>query len=160
LTQAVEAAALAQMHLGLLAERRLHRLLDQRASGLAPQLAKQPGLDAGLVILHKAVLGFSAEMRALSVPPSLMYGDSSFGQEDVMTMLFPALDRLARIDGLNRRMLAYELYAALVAIDARDERPADAIDRLRQRVRAVIPAYAGDRSYGPEVETLMALLFD
>jgi histidine ammonia-lyase len=160
LTQAVEAAALAQMHLGLLAERRLHRLLDQRASGLAPQLAKQPGLDAGLVILHKAVLGFSAEMRALSVPPSLMYGDSSFGQEDVMTMLFPALDRLARIDGLNRRMLAYELYAALVAIDARDERPADAIDRLRQRVRAVIPAYAGDRSYGPEIETLLALLFD
>src|SRR5260221_1802898 len=148
------------MQLGLLAERRLHRLLDQRASGLTPQLAKQPGLDAGLVILHKAALGFSAEMRSLGVPPSLMHGESSFGQEDVMTMLFPALDRLARIDRLNRRMLSYELYAALVAIDAREERPAVAIDDLRSRIRRTIPRYDGDRSYGPEIEALLALLFD
>lgn len=165
LTQAVEAAALAQMQLGLLAERRLHRLLDQRASGLAPQLAKQPGLDAGLVTLHKAVLGLSAELRSLSVPPSVMHGESSFGQEDVMTMLFPALDRLARIDGLNRRILSYELYAALVAIDERQEesdseRPSIAVAELRTRVRQQVPAYEGDRSYGPEIERLKALLFD
>lgn len=165
LTQAVEAAALAQMQLGLLAERRLHRLLDQRASGLAPQLAKQPGLDAGLVTLHKAVLGFTAELRALSVPPSLMHGESSFGQEDMMTMLFPALDRLARIDQLNRRILSYEAYTALVAIDARmemaeAERPSIAVAELRGRARSAIPAYDGDRSYGPEIERLMALLFD
>jgi histidine ammonia-lyase len=169
LTQAVEAAALAQMQLGLLAERRLHRLLDQRASALAPQLAKQPGLDAGLVTLHKAALGFSAELRALAVPPSLMHGECSFGQEDVMTMLFPALDRLARIDRINRCILSYEAYAALVAIDARMEaaeaagetqRPSIAVADLRGRVRATIPAYAGDRSYGPEIERLMALLFD
>jgi histidine ammonia-lyase len=165
LTQAVEAAALAQMQLGLLAERRLHRLLDQRASGLAPQLAKQPGLDAGLVTLHKAVLGLSAELRALAVPPSLMHGESSFGQEDVMTMLFPALDRLARIDGLNRRILTYELYTALVAVDERQEadeaeKPSIAVAALRSRIRQQIPSYAGDRSYGPDIERLRALLFD
>lgn len=165
LTQAVEAASVAQMQLGLLAERRLHRLLDQRASGLAPQLAKQPGLDAGLVTLHKAVLGLSAELRSLGVPPSLMHGESSFGQEDVMTMLFPALDRLARIDGLNRRILSYEAYAALVAVDARQEaaeteRPSIPVAELRTKVRQQIPAYDGDRSYGPDIERLKALLFD
>lgn len=165
LTQAVESATLAQMQLGLLAERRLHRLLDQRASGLAPQLAKQPGLDAGLVILHKAVLGLSAEMRSLGVPPSLMHGESSFGQEDVMTMLFPALDRLARIDRLNRRILCYELYAALVAIDARleqsaEEQPGVAVAGLHTRLRAAIPPYDGDRSYGVEIEALLNLLFE
>jgi histidine ammonia-lyase len=165
LTQAVESAALAQMQLGLLAERRLHRLLDQRASGLAPQLAKQPGLDAGLITLHKSVLGLSAELRSLSVPPSLMHGESSFGQEDVMTMLFPALDRLARIDQLNRRIFSYEAYVALVAIDARmdaseAERPSIAVADLRGRIRATIPPYDGDRSYGPEIERVMALLFD
>jgi histidine ammonia-lyase len=165
LTQAVESAALAQMQLGLLAERRLHRMLDQRASGLAPQLAKQPGLDAGLIILHKAALGLSAEMRSLSVPPSLMHGESSFGQEDVMTMLFPALDRLARIDQLNRRILCYELYTALVAIDARleqfpGEQPGAAVGQLCNRLRAKIPPYDGDRSYGVEIEVLLDLLFD
>jgi histidine ammonia-lyase len=165
LTQAVEAASLAQIQLGLLSERRLHRLLDQRASVLAPQLAKRPGLDAGLVILHKAVLGLTAELRSLSVPPSIMHAESSFGQEDIETMLFPALDRLARIDAINRRILSYELYAALVAIDARGEaaeaeRPSIAVANLRSRIRAQIPAYDGDRSYGPEIERLMALLFD
>ena len=82
-----------------------------------------------------------------------------------MTMLFPALDRLARIDQLNRRILSYEAYAALVAVDARmdmaeAERPSIAVADLRGRARSAIPAYDGDRSYGPEIERLMALLFD
>ena len=40
LTAAVEAAALATAQVALLSERRLHRLLDERFSGLAPQLAR------------------------------------------------------------------------------------------------------------------------
>lgn len=160
LTNAVDAAATAQMQIGLVSERRLHRLLDARISGLTPQLAKRPGLDAGLVTLHKAALGLTAELRSLAASPSLMHGESSFGQEDVMTMIFPALDRLARIDRINRRILAYELYAALVAVDAREAQPSFAIGELLTRVRNVIPPYDGDRSYGPEVERLLALLFD
>ena len=160
LTQAVEAAAIAVMQIGLLAERRLHRLLDARLSGLTPQLARRPGLDAGLVTLHKAALGLTAELRSLAVPPSLMHGESSFGQEDVMTMIFPALTRLGRIDRLNRRVLAYELYTALVAVDARGARPSLAVADLRDRIRNLIPAYEGDRSYGPEIERLLTLLFD
>ncbi len=164
LTQTVEAASLATMQVGLLAERRLHRLLDARLSGLAPQLAKRPGLDAGLITLHKAALGLTAELRSLAIAPSLMHGESSFGQEDAMTMIFPALDRLGRIDRLNRQILGYELYTALVAVDAvtdgRGMRPAPAVAALRDRIRGVIPAYGGDRSYGPEIERLLALLFD
>src|SRR5262249_29609319 len=115
--------------------------------------------------LHKAVLGLCAELRSLGIPPSLMHGESSFGQEDVMTMLFPALDRLARIDGLNRGILSYECYAALVAVDARqeaaeEERPSIAVAELRTKVRQHIPVYDGDRSYGPDIERLKALLFD
>jgi histidine ammonia-lyase len=160
LTQAVEAASLATAQIGLVAERRLHRLLDARLNGLTPQLARRPGLDAGLVTLHKAALALAAELRSLSVAPSLMHGESSFGQEDVMTMIFPALERLGRIDRLNRRILGYELYAALVAVDARAARPSLAVADLRDRVRNIIPAYEGDRSYGPEIERLLALLFD
>jgi histidine ammonia-lyase len=160
LTHAVDAAATAQMQAGLLSERRLHRLLDARISGLTPQLAKRPGLDAGLVTLHKAALGLTAELRSLAASPSLMHGESSFGQEDVMTMIFPALDRLARIDRINRRILSYELYAALVAVDARAAQPGFAIGELLTRARNVIPPYDGDRSYGPEVERLLALIFD
>ncbi len=158
LTAMVEAAALAAAQVALLSERRVHRLLDQKFTRLAPQLARNPGLDAGLVILHKAVLGLTAKIRSLSVPPSLQHGESSFGQEDVMTMIFPALDRLSEIDRLARLVATYELYTALVAIDQRGEQPGAVIAAALATVRAVIPPYSGDRSYGPEIERLLQLV--
>ncbi len=157
LTAAVEAASLAVAQLALLSERRLHRLLDQRASGLAPQLARRPGLDAGLVILHKAALGLTAKLKSLAIPPSLQHGESSFGQEDFMTMVFPALDRLAEIERLARLVTVHELYAALVAVDQRGEEPGHGVAAVLAAVRARIPAYVGDRPYGPELERLAEL---
>lgn len=158
LTAAVEASALASMQVALLSERRLQRLLDNRFSGLPHQLARRPGLDAGLVILHKAVLGLTAKLKSMAIPPSLQHGESSFGQEDVMTVIFPALDRLAEIDRIARLVAAYELYTALVAIDERRETPGNGIATILERVRRVIPAYGGDRPYGVEIERLAALV--
>lgn len=160
LTHMVEGAALALAQAGLLSERRLHRLLDPRFSGLSPQLAKRPGLDAGLITVHKAVLGHAARLRSLAVPPSLQHGDSSFGQEDVMTMTLPALDRLAEMDRLVRIMLVHEAYTAAVALDQRGQAPGAGVEACRATVRAVVPAYEGDRSYGPEIESLMDRIGD
>ena len=158
LTQRVEATALSLAQVGSASERRLHRLLDQRHSGLTPQLAGRPGFDAGLVVLHKAVQGLLAQIHSLSVPPSLQHGDSSFGQEDIATMLFPALDRLAEIDRMTRLVAVYELYTALVAIDQRGQRPGDRIATVRDFVRMQIPAYEADRPFGPEIECLATLV--
>jgi histidine ammonia-lyase len=158
LTAMIEAASLAATQVALLSERRLHRLLDSGFSGLAHQLARRAGLDAGLVILHKAALGLTAKLKSLSVPPSLQHGESSFGQEDFMTMAFPALDRLREIDRLTRHVCVYELYAALVAIDTRGLRPGKAIDEVLAMVRDSIPPYHGDRPYGPDIERLLGMV--
>jgi histidine ammonia-lyase len=158
LTQRVEATALSLAQVATASERRLHRLLDQRFSGLTPQLARRPGLDAGLVVLHKAVLGLLAHIRSSTVPPSLQHGDSSFGQEDMTTMLFPALDRLAEIDRITRIVAVYELYTALVAIDQRAQKPGNRIEAVHDFVRMRIPSYEADRPYGPEIECLATLV--
>jgi histidine ammonia-lyase len=158
LTAAVEAAALAATQVALLSERRLHRLLDKEFSGLPHQLARRSGLDAGLVILQKAVLGLTAKLKSLAMPPSLQSGESSFGQEDFMTMIFPALERLAEIDRLVRLVSVYELYAAVVAIDQRGETPGNGVAVVLARVRADIAAYDGDRPYGIEIERLASLV--
>lgn len=158
LTQRVEATALSLAQVAAASERRLHRLLDQRHSGLTPQLAGRPGFDAGLVVLHKAVQGLLAHIHSLSVPPSLQHGDSSFGQEDIAAMLFPALDRLAEIDRITRLVAVYELYAALVAIDQRGQKPGDRIESVRGYVRKRIPPYEVDRPYGPEIECLATMV--
>jgi histidine ammonia-lyase len=158
LAATVEAAALAATQVALLSERRLHRLLDKEFSGLPHQLARRPGLDAGLVILQKAALGLTAKLKSLAIPPSLQSGESSFGQEDFMTMIFPALQRLAEIDRLVRLVSVYELYAAVVAIDQRGETPGNGVAVVLARVRADIAAYDGDRPYGIEIECLASLV--
>ncbi|MCC5983435.1 MAG: aromatic amino acid lyase [Rhodobacteraceae bacterium] len=162
LTARTEAMALAIAQVAQLSERRLHRVLDARFTGLSPQLASKPGLDAGLVALHKAALGLGAQVRSLSVPPSLMHGETSFGQEDMMTMALPALDRLTTLDRLTHRMLCYELYTALVALDQRQAQgggaPGPALATVHRDIRAHIPAYGGDRPFGPEVGRLAGLV--
>ena len=94
LASAVENLSRALVHVGILSEKRPYRLLDERATGLAPQLAADPGPDSGLVTVHKAASSYGASLRMLAAPVSVMQPDSSFGQEDAATMIFPSLERL------------------------------------------------------------------
>ncbi len=154
----VEAATIAIVHLGNVAEKRLYRLLDERASGLSRQLARQPGLDAGLITVHKAAVGYGTALRMLAAPASVMQADSSFGQEDVLSLVFPALDRFAEAVRITEAILAHELFVATVAIDERGERPGADVAVLHARVREHVAAYDGDRSYGADLDALIALL--
>jgi histidine ammonia-lyase len=158
LTAAVEALTVALVHVGTLAEKRCSRLLDQRASGLSPQLARDPGLDAGLVTVHKAAVGYGAELRALAAPVSILHADTSFGQEDVQTLALPALHRLMTAVDDAAAVLAHELYVAAVAIDQRGEHVAAAVGELHRSVRRVAAAYEGDRAYGADLDALIAML--
>lgn len=158
LVNVLEELALAIAQVGLLSVRRVHRLLDPRFSGLRPQLASKPGLDRGLVVVHKAMLAYAARMRLLASPTSLEQADASFGQEDAMTMIFPVIDRLLEISDLLGILAAHELYVAMVAVDERDELPGAAVEALRRRVRGIVPKYEGDRPYGTEIEAVGALI--
>ncbi|MCU1397141.1 MAG: histidine ammonia-lyase [Acidimicrobiales bacterium] len=154
----VETMTSAVVQLGMLSEKRLYRMLDDRASGLPRQLAADPGLDAGLITVHKAALAHVAALRMLAAPASVMQGDSSFGQEDAMTMVFPALERLRDALGLTHVLLSHEAYVALVAIDVRGQSVGRDVEALRRRVRAVVAPYNGDRSYGTDLDAMIALL--
>lgn len=77
-----------------------------------------------------------------------------------MPMIFPVIDRLIEMAAIVRLMGAYELYAAMVALDQRGERAGAGVEALRALVREVVPPYEADRSYGPEVEQLDDLLQD
>ncbi len=160
LVNQVEQVALALAHLGCLSERRLHRLLAAEFSGLEPQLAARPGLDAGLVVAHKAALDLAARLRVLAQPVSLQTGESSAGQEDYMSQALPAVLRLFDMLELVRALLAYELRTAFAALDLRDQSAGDDIVALRQYFADSIPPLRCDRSPGPEVELLLEHLAD
>ena len=60
-----------------LSECRLHRLMGEHQTGLNPQLVPRPGLDADLVVAHKACIDLGARVRLAAQPMSLLTPETS-----------------------------------------------------------------------------------
>ncbi len=158
-TLMLDTLGIAVAHVTNLVEKRLHRLLDSRFSGLPEQLAVQPGRHAGVISMHKAVVGLAVETRLLASPASVHALDTSTGQEDVQAFTFLVAERLERSLDALEAALAYELVALRQAAFVR-ERPVSApalvtiLDRLSERLEPV----ADDRTLSPDVERARTLV--
>jgi histidine ammonia-lyase len=155
LANQVDHLALALAHVGCLSERRLHRMMAADNTGLNAQLAARPGLDAGLVVAHKASIDLAARLRLLAQPVSLLTSETSDGQEDYMSMAIPAISRLYEMAQLSRGVLAYELLAGITALRQRRQVPGDGVAALIDYFDALIPAMERDRSPAPDIEILL-----
>jgi histidine ammonia-lyase len=151
---ALDGLAIGVSQLTSLVEKRLHRVLDARFSGGLPeQLAVDPGRQAGVVSLHKAVVGLAVENRLLAAPASVHASDTSAGQEDVQAFEFLAADELGRaLDNLELA-LACELVALRQGFHVRGAPPsapllAAALARLASEVEPVVR----DRTLSADVE--------
>jgi len=151
----IEQTTVALVHVACLSERRLHRFMDPAVTGLNAQLAARPGLDAGLVVLHKAVIDHAARARSLAPPISLLTSETSAGQEDYMSMALPAITRLLEAGDLVRVILVAELLAACVALDSRNESPGIGVNALHNLIRTFIKPLNQDRPPGPDLERLL-----
>ena len=160
LVGAVESATQGLIHVASLAERRSHRLLDGNATGLTPQLATRPGLDAGLVVVHKACVDHGARARMLAAPISVMTGETSFGQEDYMSMAIPASERALEALDHMRAILAGELLVSARALDLRQQRPGEGVQHAHNWIRQLVPVLKTDRPPGPDLDVLCAALAD
>ncbi len=164
LVNQADAVAIALAHVGVLSVRRLHRLLDGSNTGLNPQLAGRPGLDAGLVVAQKAALGLEARLKILANPVSIHTGESSAGQEDYMSMAFPTISRLYDMVELIEMILAYELTGALTALNMRtglntsSQKPGDGVQAIQQKFADVLPPLERDRPPGPDVERVLKVI--
>lgn len=161
---AAEALALDGLAIGVaqltnLLEKRLHRLLDARFSGLPEQLAVDPGKQAGVVSLHKAVVALAAENRLLAAPASAQAFDTSTGQEDLQAFEFLAADKLSRaLDNLELAF-ACELVALRQGFFLRGEPPPQPrLARLLAKLEAQVEPIVVDRTLTGDVERVRALV--
>ena len=67
LTASLGALTTALVHLAEVGAARLHRLLDPRVTGLAPQLSHSPGLHAGMAAVHKRAAGVTHRLRRFAI---------------------------------------------------------------------------------------------
>lgn len=156
LSFSLDALAVAFAQLGNLGEKRLHRLLDARFSGLPEQLAVEPGRHTGASVLHKGVVALCAENRLLAAPASVTASDTSAGQEDFQAFTALAADKLRRLLDNVELALAYELVALAQARSLRGEPFPPALEERAALLS--VPQIVEDRPLAPDVERVRELV--
>ena len=155
----LESLADAVCHVLNLLEKRLHRLLDARFSGLPDQLTMRPGVQAGVIALHKTVAGLAAEARVLAMPASLAAIDTSSGQEDVQSFTFLVAERVGRLLDTLEESLACELVALRQAAHLADDRvDGGELGELVRLLSETVEPVELDRSLGDDIERVRALV--
>ncbi|VVJ23980.1 Histidine ammonia-lyase (EC [Amycolatopsis camponoti] len=152
----MDAVTAALVHLGEISVQRMHRLLDERFSGLPAQLTADPGPRAGLVPLHKRAVGELHALRRLATPATLGSIDTSAGQEDVQAFAWAAGEQLRAASSHLFAITACELVAGS---QGRYLASGDGVPDLRagyEWVRSIVPPVDEDRPLGPEVERLVS----
>ena len=159
LAAACDGVRFALLHAAEVGAARLHRLLDPGFTGLPAQLSVDPGPQAGLVAVHKAVIG---DIHAVSSPGFTAVGtrETSRGQEDVQTYALTAAERLRTTVSVARRVVASELLAVhqarLLAPDR--ARGSGALAAAGDRGGEALPPGVDDRPWGEDLEVLHDLL--
>jgi histidine ammonia-lyase len=154
----LDAVAAALVHVGEISVQRMHRLLDDRCTGLPPQLAAVPGRQVGLAAVHKRAAGELHAMRRLATPATLGSIDTSAGQEDVQAFACAAGEQLRSVIDSLFVVTACELIAAVQAGRLRSVEPAPALRRLRDEVARHVPLITADRPLGTEIGRLATAL--
>ncbi|SDZ47328.1 histidine ammonia-lyase [Amycolatopsis xylanica] len=149
----MDAVTAALVHLGEISVQRMHRLLDPAFSGLTPQLAVDPGPQAGLTPLHKRAVGELHALRRLATPATLGSIDTSAGQEDVQAFAWAAGEQLrAAVEHLVT-ITACEFIAGSQAYYLRGH-GAPGLREHYAWVAEIVPPVSEDRPLGVDVSRL------
>jgi histidine ammonia-lyase len=141
-----------------LLEKRLHRLLDARFSNLPDQLTPDPGRQSGVVVLHKQVLGITAQARMLAAPAGVHVLDGSTGQEDFQAHTLLAATQLDGVLSALELALAHELIALRQArFLSGAELPAP-LEAATSLLAEIVAPVAEDRSLAGDIERLRDLV--
>lgn len=147
LAMALDTLAVAIAHPGMMAERRIDRLVNPLVSGLPAFLAAEAGVSSGFMIAQYSAATLAAENRRLAAPVSLDGGITSALQEDYLSHQTAAALRTLTLIANVEAILGIELVAAAQAHDIAvpADRRSAANARLHAHVRATIAPYADDR---------------
>jgi histidine ammonia-lyase len=149
---AADILALALCEVGSLAERRIAMLIDPALSGLPAFLTPQPGLNSGFMVAQVTAAALVAENKQRAHPASIDSIPTSANQEDHVSMSAHASRRLAAMAENAVNVVAIELLAAAQGCDFHAPMKSSApLERVRERLRELVPMLDHDRYLAPEI---------
>ncbi|QWZ08366.1 aromatic amino acid ammonia-lyase [Nocardioides panacis] len=160
LAACADGVRLAVLHLAETGAARLHRMLDARVTGLAPQLSADPGRQAGLVVVHKRAVGLVHAARRTAAPASLGATETSLGQEDVQSFGLESAQALQDALAVLRDVTACELLAVHQATLLGPDRPRGSatLQLVLRKASEVLPDQITDRHFGRDVRAIAFVL--
>jgi histidine ammonia-lyase len=160
---------IALTEIGAISERRIFRMTDQHLNlGLPPMLVDTPaqaGLNSGMMMPHYTAASLALENKTLATPDAIHSLPTSAEQEDHNANAMTAARHARRILKNTSHILAIELYTAARALDLRRREMPDrhlgaGTERAYNLIRRHVPYQAGDAYWGPEINTVQALIQD
>ena len=148
-------------HIAGIAERRIEWLLSGRDihNELPPFLAKNAGVESGLMIAQYTAAACCAELRTLSMPASVSNISTSAGIEDYNSMGATAGFMLRQSIELCKQVIAIELLVGADALDFYAPLQSGAgVEHMRAKIRTVVPERQTDRSPSPDIAQIAALI--
>jgi len=142
-------------HAAEVAAARTHRLMDPAVTGLPPQLAREPGPQAGLSPVHKRAAGEVHAMRGLAAATPVGLIETSGGQEDAQSFAWEAAEKLRAALRHAHVVTACELLAGYQAAALSGRQPPAGCRPVLDWLAGIISPIDGDRAFGVDIEHLV-----
>jgi histidine ammonia-lyase len=157
---AADQIAIAICEIGAIAQRRIALLVDPALSyGLPAFLAKQPGINSGLMIAEVTSAALMSENKQMAHPASVDSTPTSANQEDHVSMACHGARRLLQMSENLFGIIGIEALTATQGVDCRAPLQTGAeLIKARAALRAVVPELEVDRYLAPDIAAAVSLV--
>ncbi len=158
---ALDFAAIALTDLASMSERRIDRMVNPDLSDLPAFLAREQGVNSGLMMAQVTAAALVSECKILAHPASVDSIPTSGSKEDHVSMSAHAAFKCGEVVRNLEHVLAIEILTACQALDfLKPLRPAEAVGAVYDAVRRVVPFMERDRPVNLDIEKVRALLVE
>lgn len=158
---AMDFMAIALSELANVSERRVERLVNGALSGLPRFLAKNGGLNSGLMIAQYTAASLVSENKVLAHPASVDSIPTSANQEDHNSMGSIAAQKCYRILKNLEAVLSIEFMTAAQAVEfLKPLKCGKGTEVAYNKVREVIPPADKDRFLYPDLQKVISIVKD
>jgi histidine ammonia-lyase len=157
--QALDVLAIAMVDVAAISEARVDRLMNPDTSGLPAFLAKNPGVESGLMMLQTAAADLLTELRVLASPASIHSVPTGAGREDHVAMGPAAARKAVKVAHALAWAAAVELISAAEAVE--HHRPLTSskpIERAIAAIRRKVAPMTMDRPLAADVEAVAEMV--
>jgi histidine ammonia-lyase len=157
--QALDFLAIGLADMASISERRIERLLNPDLSDLPAFLARDPGIQSGLMIAQLAAADLLAELRVLAHPASVDSVPTSGNKEDHVSMGMTAARKARRAVECLEYVLGLELLCAAQALEfLKPLKPGRGVKQAYDLVRERVTPLDGDRVLTDDIEAIRDLV--